>query len=84
MQQNVIDIKLQAARELGLTINRKFEMIDNSLFLIVEIKKDEVVIQSYPGAVDKTKTLEQLSFEKGILQNRITQIDEEIATINGL
>ncbi len=83
MTQNEIDVKLQAARILGLTINQRFEKVGGSLFKIDEIKKDNIVIGSYSIPVDKTKTLENLTSQKTALEKYILQIDNNIAIING-
>jgi len=82
--QNTINTKLQAARELGLTVEQEYKTIDAAFFMIFNIKKESLLINSYLIPVDKAQTLDQLQLEKTALQDRIKKIDADIELINSI
>lgn len=84
MQQNQIDNKIRAARELGLTVVEEYKTIDGNNYAVLNIKKDDIVIEKFLHLLNKPLALQQLENQKNTLTAALADIENKITQINEL
>ena len=84
MQENIINNKLRAARELNLDITEEYKKIDGNDFVVLNIKKDEKIIETFANPLNKIKAKKQLLAQQKDLQNALKDIELKIEQIDKL
>ena len=68
--------KLDAAQKLGLKIDQEYKLIDNKFSVILSIKKDDTLVDSFTMRADKQSLLETCKAQKTGLEAQIIEIDK--------
>ena len=76
--------KLQAARELGLTVEETYTKIGNDYFQNFSIKRGDDVVQSKSFSIEKDAMLTNLRQVKDELNANLATVQEKIDEIKAL
>jgi len=84
MQENKIQNKLRAAKDLGLEIVEEYKKVDGINFIVITFQKNEVIVDTFLQPIDKEVALTGLSEQRKVMQAAIDDIDKRIISINAL
>ncbi len=82
--ENIINRKIQAAQVLGLTVERSYQEIGDSFFIVFKVKKEENVVKTFTIEKNKVELLATYNQQISLIQTQITYIQEQIDAINAI